>query len=152
MTCVQKCAQVDRQWDAATGAAEPRSWLSSHMQLTPRCRDSLCALSCTQNKNVLRGLPSSPCPEDLERSEIIYVEVNTSVNIRNWSRAGVMLVRDLAEQGGLWRRTDAVVGQGCPGHGLDPGEGWREVESSSGWWVRSSPAPSTTKPLRRLWQ
>lgn len=68
----------------------------------------------------------NPCPEDPECSEIIYVEVNILVNIRNWSRAGVMPVRDVAEQEGLRRRAEAVVGQDHVGHGLAAGDEGRE--------------------------
>lgn len=61
------------------------------------------------------------------------------MNIRNWNRAGVMLVSNLAEQGGLQRRADAEGSQDGAGHRLGPLEvtegarGGMEGERRS-WW------------------
>lgn len=67
------------------------------------------------------------CPDDdLEHSEIIYIIMNIFVTMKSWSRAGVMPVRDLAEQEELWRRADSAVGQSCRAGllGMEGGTKW----------------------------
>lgn len=66
----------------------------------------------------LKASPAcKPGPEDPECSEILYIDVNILVTIRNSGRAGVMPLRDLAVQGGLRGEADAAVGRDCAGHG-----------------------------------
>lgn len=137
MTCVQKCASI---WSAvrcchwncraltlAVFSCTTHPWVGENLSLP---------WAVHKTKMSFMASPAcNPCPEDPERSEIIYVEVDILVNIRNWSRAEVMPVRDLAEQGGLWRRVDTVVGQDCAGHGLAPGDGGREKARVGGGWA-----------------
>ena len=60
----------------------------------------------------------NPCPEDLECSEIIYVEVN--------------ILMTIGLRGGLRRKEAAVVGQDCAEHSS---WGWREGGRKHEWVV-----------------